>query len=268
MGISESGKYSKYYVDEVLRLEIKSKAEEVRYRWSKKGFTDIFDIVNEKALLIKKPFATSGVNHFSGFSTYLDEHFILFINTAYTLGHQRFTAAHELYHLEFDADFLTRCKVVNEDDEENEQRANVFASEFLMPEDAIKEYFLKHLNGLEIRPYHVVRMHNLFKVSYKAMLVKLFQFGYIVEAQFEKLKKMGRIEEQTNLLNLTKKQGFNTDLILPTNDSSIPDKFIHYIIDNYDNKKISYGRLEGFLEFIGSKPEEFEIYPPCAEEID
>jgi len=81
---------------ELLSLEIKEKADEMRYRFVKKGITDIFDIVDAVAMLIRHPFEDKDGNKFSGFSSYIEGRFVVYLNTLFSLGHERFTAAHEL----------------------------------------------------------------------------------------------------------------------------------------------------------------------------
>ena len=158
--------------DELTRLRVKELAEEVRGRFAKKGLSDIFDVLAEAAFLIRKPMET---NEISGFSTYFEEQFIVFLNSNFTLGHERFTGAHELYHIIYNPDILKKEKVIldKEKYKEEEVAADIFASEFLMPEDYVKEIFYKIINvdKNSVLPRHIIRMHNYFKVSYKACLL-------------------------------------------------------------------------------------------------
>jgi len=94
--------------DELTRLRVKELAEEVRGRFAKKGLSDIFDVLSEAAFLIRKPMET---NEISGFSTYFEEQFIVFLNSNFTLGHERFTGAHELYHLIYNPDILKKKRL-------------------------------------------------------------------------------------------------------------------------------------------------------------
>ncbi|WP_316572045.1 ImmA/IrrE family metallo-endopeptidase [Neobacillus sp. YIM B06451] len=250
--------------EELLRMEIKDKVDTVRYYWSKKGLTDIFDILEHQAIIIRKPKLTSNVDDlFSGFTTYIDDHFIVYINTAHTLGRQRFTAAHELYHLEYDRDLLTKEKATTEKElKTNDKYADRFATEFLMPEDAVNEYVLRELADTTIQPEHVVRMMYYFKVSYRAMVNRLFSLGYIDTNQADALKSISSKENAGVLSTLVKSQGLEPTLITKTQESSISKKYLHYLFDNYRNKKIAYGRVKSTLEYIGRTPEEYGIYPP------
>ena len=114
--------------DNLTRLKIKELAEDVRARFAKKGLSDIFDVLAEVALLIRKPIASDEI---SGFSTYFEEHFIVFLNSNFTLGHERFTGAHELYHLIYNKEILKEKVILDKEKYKvEEERADIFASEF------------------------------------------------------------------------------------------------------------------------------------------
>ena len=85
-------------------------------------------------------------------------------------------------------------------------KANVFASEFLMPEDYVKEVFYKIVNVDKgsILPRHIVRMHNYFKVSYKAMLKRLIQLDLCSINKYEELIDICSLENMEQLQSLTK----------------------------------------------------------------
>jgi len=134
--------------EESFRLQIKDLAEETRIKFARKGLSDIFDILSEAAFLIRKPLDT---DELSGFSTYFEEQFIVYLNSNFTLGHERYTGAHELYHLIYNADILKKEKILLDDEKHKaeDMKANVFASEFLMPEDYVKEVFYKIVNVIK-----------------------------------------------------------------------------------------------------------------------
>ncbi|WP_025641560.1 ImmA/IrrE family metallo-endopeptidase [Schnuerera ultunensis] len=236
---------------ELFRLKIKELAEEVRIKFAKKGLSDIFDILSETAFLIRKPLDIEGL---SGFITYFENRFIVYLNTNFTLGHERYTAAHELYHIIYNEDILKREKVFldKEKYKEEETKADVFAAEFLMPEDYVKEIFYKFINvdKEEVQPKHVVRMHNYFKVSYKAMLKRLIQLNLCSMAKYSELVEISSLENKDKLQSLTKEEGYNIDLIVPSKENYIPHEYIMYAKANYENGKICYDELKEALEFI------------------
>ena len=238
--------------NELLRLEMKELAEEVRFRFAKKGISDIFHILSNVAFLIRKPLDIDGL---SGFITYLDKHFIVYLNSNFTLGHERYTGAHELYHIIYNKGILKKEKVFldKEKHREEEQRADIFAAEFLMPEDYVKEIFYKttSLDQGGLYPKHIIRMHNYFKVSYKAMLKRLLQLDLCSNEMYGELVKFCTLENESKLQALTKEEGFTIDLIVPSKENYIPEEYIVYVKANYKNRKISHDDLREVLNFIG-----------------
>ena len=243
--------------DELLRLEIKELAEEVRIKFAKKGISDIFDILSDIAFLIRKPL---DIEELSGFITYFDKRFIIYLNSNFTLGHERYTGAHELYHIIYNEDILKKEKVFldKEKHKEEEMRADVFAAEFLMPEDYVKKVFYKtvNLDKDSLQPKHIVRMHNYFKVSYKAMLKRLIQLNLCSLNKYPDLVEICSLEKEYELQSITKEEGYNIDLIIPSRENYIPKEYIIYVKANYENGKISYEDMKKTLEFIGLNQEE------------
>ena len=216
--------------EELFRLKIKELAEEVRVRFAKKGISDIFDILSEVAFLIRKPL---DVKELSGFITYFDKRFIIYLNSNFTLGHERYTAAHELYHIMYNEDILKKEKVFldKEKHKEEEVKADVFAAEFLMPEDYVKEVFYKivNLDKSKVLPKHIIRMHNYFNVSYKAMLKRLIQLNLCSLDKYLELVDICSLENKDKLQSLTKQEGYTIDLIIPSKKFYIPKEYIIYV---------------------------------------
>lgn len=194
--------------EESFRLQIKDLAEEVRIKFARKGLSDIFDILSEAAFLIRKPL---DIEELSGFTTYFEEQFIVYLNSNFTLGHERYTGAHELYHIIYNADILKKEKILLDDEthKAEDAKADVFASEFLMPEDYVKEVFYKIVNVDKdsVLPRHIIRMHNYFKVSYKAMLKRLIQLNLCSIDKYEELVDICSLENTEQLQSLTRREG-------------------------------------------------------------
>jgi Zn-dependent peptidase ImmA (M78 family) len=253
--------------EESFRLGIKDLAEETRIKFARKGLSDIFDILSEAAFLVRKPLDT---DELSGFTTYFEEQFIVFLNSNFTLGHERFTGAHELYHLIYNADILKREKILLDDEKHKleDLKANVFVAEFLMPEDYVKEVFYKIVNTDKesILSRHVIRMHNYFKVSYKAMLKRLIQLDLCSRDRYEELKDICLKENKEQLQALTRQEGFTIDLIVPSEVTYVPREFIEFVKSNYERGNISYKNMKSSLEFVGLTPETFGYEYPLEEE--
>lgn len=255
------------FPDELIRLEIKQLAEDVRYKYSKKGLSDIFDILAEDAFLLRMPLKT---NEVSGFSTYFQEKFVVFLNSSFTLGHERYSGAHELYHIIYNQEILKNEKLLlNDPKTVEDKKADIFAAEFLMPEDYIKEVFYKIIN---VKPdnvieKHIVKMNNFFKVSYKAMLKRLVQLNLCERNKYQCLSEICSLENADKLQLLTKKEGYNIKLIIPSNEKFVPKEYIEYIKTNYENKKISFNNMKNCFNFIGMAPMDFGYEYPSEEEL-
>lgn len=243
---------------ESMRLKIKELAEDIRLKYARKGLSDIFDILSEASFLIRKPLK---LDELSGFSTFFQNHFIVYLNSSYTLGHERFTAAHELYHIVYNADILKKEKLLLKEEQykEDDEKANVFAAEFLMPEDYVKEIFYKIINVDDdnLEPKHVVRMHNYFKVSYKAMLKRLIQLRLCAVDNYDKLVDVCSLANKEKLQILTRKEGYDIDLIVPSNKTYISKEYIEFVKSNYEGDAISYKKMKNCFNFIGLSPEQF-----------
>lgn len=254
--------------DEPLRLKVKALAEEARYKFSKKGIVDVFEILEDVAFFIRKPLETYDI---SGFTTYFNNEFVVFLNSSFTLGHERFTAAHELYHILYNDDLLRKEKLLMNDSVygDEDEKANVFAAEFLMPEDYVKELFYKLVNTdkdkLEAR--HIVRLNSTLKVSYKAMLKRLIQLDLCDISLYEKLAEYGTLEKKEELRKITKTEGYDISLIVPSNISYVSKEYLEIAKQNYEKGKISYGKITELLSFINETPEKYGYNEPGDDEI-
>lgn len=237
------------------RLRVREKANDFRLTWVKKGIYDIFEILENECILIRKPLKTFDI---SGFSTYLDERIVVFLNSSFTLGHERFTAAHELGHLALHREQLVKENLLTY--EENfEREATIFAVEFLMPDDGVKEIFHRIINveSCAVEPRHVILMHHYFKVSYKTMLKRLVFLGLCNLDIYEKLAEVCTKENADKLQKMTLSEGYDCNLILSSKICYVSKEYEEIIRRNYETKKISYKRLEYLLNFIEKTPEQY-----------
>lgn len=253
---------------EKLRLEIKEIADEVRYKFIKKGIIDIFDVLENEAFFIRKPLESMEV---SGFSTYFDGKFIVMLNSSCTLGRERYTGGHELYHIMCNQDILKKEKLIDDSKyQEEDKRADIFAAEFLMPEDYVKELFYKlvDIEPNKIEPRHIVRLNNELRVSYKAMLKRLVQLDLCSIDLYEELASYGTFENMSKLQDITKKEGYDISLIVPSKKSYISKEYIEISRKNYEDNKISYTKISELLGFVKRSPKDYGYEPDNKEEDD
>ncbi|MBO4691146.1 MAG: ImmA/IrrE family metallo-endopeptidase [Bacteroidales bacterium] len=156
---------------------IESEANELRFQFS----IDVQSPVDVEALLQKKGILsvfTSMSENFSGMclkSMGGENNFIL-INSNQPLGRQYFTIAHELYHVycQKPQEFKVHSCQILKSDSPVENHANVFASYFLMPTMGVADMLNKmKCNKHNVTAAHIISLCNYFRVSYKAMLVRV-----------------------------------------------------------------------------------------------
>lgn len=244
--------------EENLRLKIKDLVDETRYIFSKKGIVDIFQILEDISLFIRKPLDTCEL---SSFSAYIYEEFVVFLNSNFSLGNERFTAACELYHILYNTDKLKREKLILSADKYSKEyeTAYVFAGEFLMPEEYVKDLFHKLINidKLYVEPRHIVRLNCTLKVSYEIMLKRLIQLNLCDASLYEELSRFSSVEKKQELREITKKEGYDISTITPTKASFVSKEYLEYAKKNYEEGKISYATITELLGFINGTTKEY-----------
>lgn len=130
-------------------------------------------------------------NHISGMCIVDGTSKMIAINSSMSLGRQRFTIGHELYHLEIEN--LTEGKVcpsgIYDNRSDNEKEADIFASFLLMPYDGLEWY----IDNYQIREWNirnVIELSQFYKMSYMAILFRLYHEGRITFEEYEYFKKV------------------------------------------------------------------------------
>ena len=185
---------------------------------------------------------------------------LIVINSKKTLGHQHFTAAHEYYHLKFDKNISHRiCPIKKfEDEYEEEYKANQFAVNFLLPEQAVEFVLSRRVKDKKIELDDVIFLEQYFEVSHQLMLIRLKELGYINNVQYEEFK--------TNVIKRAYELGYFTEIYKPTNDKGIKvySKYLELATRLYEQGRISTGKYEelliegGYADIVFNVPEEIE----------
>jgi len=128
----------------------------------------------------------------SGICIRNDKNKLIGINSNLTYGRQRFTVAHELYHLFFHED-LTKVVCSKEMDKVKdplEQEADIFASYFLASYESLYDYFKnkikKNMGSLELED--IVKIEQYYGFSRQAMLWRLVNDKYITKEKADTMK--------------------------------------------------------------------------------
>ena len=171
--------------------ELNSLALRTRRLWSEDGYSpiDIFAIVNgwkdKKITIVKYPMSS----RISGMCTKEKEDIVICINSKTSYGRQRFTLAHELYHVLYEEGMQrVICDMsMNSDKSESEREADQFASYLLMPYDALLEYeHYKEKWSLE----KIIDAEQFFQVSHQAMLHRLVCDNLLSDSIADKYKNL------------------------------------------------------------------------------
>lgn len=237
----------------LLEQKAKIRANEIREKlgFYKEPVTNIFNLIESlDILLTKKSLDNSDISAY--FLHYKDD-YLFFINSSHTLGRQHFSAAHELYHYYFDKELNgTICDTFKFKNQRNESEtlADYFAVHFLMPEDGIFKFF-NIVGDQEITVNKIIKAQNYFKVSFKAMLVRLKVLGLIDEKQYDGLSNI-------HLTSTFVKLGYSRELIKPTNDTYIPQNYLEVLSDNYEEEKITKNAYKEYLADAGLSIKDLE----------
>lgn len=162
---------------------------------------------------------------------------IILINSSHSKGRQNFTLAHELYHLLDTDENILICS--DEFKNEIEEKADTFASNFLMTEHALYD-FIESNNINEWSIEDVVKCEQYFQIDHNALIRRLYADELINGSQFA--------EFSFNIIEKAIKLGYDSSLYEPS-----PKKC--YSIGNmiqlteklHDRKKIGNGVRKDIL---------------------
>ncbi len=179
-------------------------------------------------------------NNISGMCIKGDKTNLIAINSDMSLGRQRFSIAHEFYHLFYDTS--VHRSVSNQSFEKGDEReieADEFASHFLLPSLALYEYISE---CMEITPEVIVRLEQTFGMSRKAILHRLKEENKIDTLLYNSM--LTNVQSSAALL------GYDTKLYKPTpisQNTRTMGQYIRIVNELYKDDKISTGKYEEYL---------------------
>ena len=195
----------------------------------------------------------------SGFIGFRHDTFIIVTNTNHKLGSERFTIAHEIYHLIKNRMSIKKGSVIEEmiwnENSTNEIMANAFAAELLMP----KEDIIKHVKLItenmtkEVEPGTIVQLQQKYGVSYIAITKRLNEVEIIDKKMQSKLEEF----DSESLEKLTKNLGYTNDLNIPSKEMYLIPKDLENIKVNHENGNNTYDDLVRIFSYLGCEPERF-----------
>ena len=163
-------------------------------------------------------------DHISGMCIKNDSNPVIAINSSMSVGRQRFSMAHELYHLYYDENKQsTVCAIKIGTGNDTEKAADQFASYFLMPPVALAEA-IKKIHGMStdnLGIKEIVKLEQYFRVSRQALLCRLIEDNKLTPQQAEQFRQ-GIIRSAVNL-------GYDDSLYKPLPEDKRYKTYGYYI---------------------------------------
>lgn len=223
--------YSNYY-------EINELANKCRRKWNihDNSPIDIISLALNKINNLTISFLRFDGN-FSGSSCIVSNQVLIFINAAHPLGRQRFTLAHEIYHLMAEKDYIDISSLT---DEEIESNADNFASCLLLPHSGLESYE-EEFNIKKWTLEDIIKAEQYYQLSHKAFLYRLNMLGKITDEEC--------LNYLPQIMKNATKLGFTSQLYESyTNyEELVIGNYIRLLELSYDNALISEEKLNELL---------------------
>lgn len=173
------------------------------------------------------------------------DNIVIAINSAMSVGRQRFSMAHELYHVYYDKDLSTTvCSKKIGIGKEVEQKADKFASFFLIPPNALDETItrVKKNTRDKLNVADVVKIEQYFGVSRQAILLRLIEKKEITEQEADCMRE--------GVVNSARNLGYDDSLYKPLPPEKQYITYGHYIQQAdkvFEKGLVSSGKYEELL---------------------
>lgn len=175
-----------------------------------------------------------------------DHNHLIAVNSSMTLGRQRFSLAHEFYHLFYDDHMVAICAKKIGAGKDIERSADMFASYFLMPPEAlisISEKLLNKHHETQLSLIDVIHIEQHFGISHQATVIRLMHTPYLN-------KNKGNEMLESSVRKLAEALGYSAELYLPLPKEKrygTYGNYIHQAKALDDQGLISHGRYEELL---------------------
>lgn len=205
---------------------------------------DIFSLVNslDNLTIVFHPMS----DRISGMCIKVKDNNIVAINSNMTYGRQRFTMAHELCHLYFHDELNSICaKDIENVKDEKELEADMFASYFLAPYEALQSFISEEiLEGIdrELDLSDVVKIEQYFGMSRQAILNRLISDGYI--------RKEATYSMKSGIISSALRLGYDATLYIPSSENKkyfTVGKYIKMAEELNNKQLVSSGKYEELL---------------------
>lgn len=208
-------------------LDLNSLAVNLRRDWEIDAYSplDIFSIVLSKFPNLTILYYPMSENT-SGMCINENNIQLIAINSHHSKGRQRFTLAHELYHLLYEEKSDERFVCIKNSDYLSEIEANAFASFLLMPDEALKRYIKSNVLKWDLDT--LILAEQYFQISHRGFLLRLKKANQKFDSSLWDIK----------ITDEAKKRGFSDELYVKRNGNYfVLGKYVK-MIDDLDKQDL------------------------------
>ncbi len=264
-------------------FEVKKSAEKMRSDYNNEPLGEkIYRIVrNNDIHLIYYPIETSGENSNPFRAVYLSAKGIngekmrfIAINTNDYLDSILFAIGHELYHFIEDAPIDIYRSKDEETKERREQKANRFAAELLLPEEAIKHEIGEWNNGnYTLNKWEMKKLLRFiaylqcqYWVPFKCVVLRLYETKAISSRTVAELLKEDARNPQSQYYKVAvaANQNVFNRLNCKLNTVGIESVDMEILLENYENGIISVDEIAKDLSYFNKTLHDYDLEEPVS----
>lgn len=232
-------------------IEINNLAIKLRKSWGEDEYSYV-DVFGRATMQDNMTIITMAMpNAMSGMCIKTGKEVIIAINSSMSLGRQRFTLSHELYHAYYDDTLATFVcmKTLGGKKSDSEKEADQFASFLLAPYSALDSC----QGNSDEECWDIKRIifaEHYYGISHQTLLFRLFSENRISQAEYNEFKEM-------SVTSISEKMGLPVDLYLSSSKLkpySCTGSYLRKVQEAYDRGLISEGKMrelmsDGFADY-------------------
>jgi len=162
------------------------------------------------------------------------------INSNPNFGNQLFSLAHEYAHFVFHKEKLGIISTEQDRNSTDEKVANSFASNFLIPEDTLRDLFSMRIKeDDDVKSEDVIYLADYFGVSFTAMVYRLNNLKLITDKIRDELINYTWVTSVRESMGISEPE---------RSRSKFPTLYLHLAIKAFQQGKLTTAKLADFLE--------------------
>ena len=225
------------------KLDLNTKAQELREILGEDANSpvDIFSLAGQIDYLTLVYYPLG--ENISGMCVKDDKVKLIAINSTMSYGRQRFSLAHEFYHLYFDdLSGFHVCAKKFDPQKEVEKKADQFASYFIAPYKSLRAMLKKICGAGSCSLQNVIAIEQYFGMSHQATLWRLITEGYLTKSDAD--------HYSIGVISAARSLGYDDKLYRPTPMDLQKRTYGHYLkqVEELRRKDIvSSGKIDELL---------------------